>query len=269
MKRSDQRGIAVIFEVVAVAVVLLVIGIVASKVYQARTGKSLINSVVPAKYTLNSKCDYNDPDLCKWLNNTDQFTNFKSTSTYTILGKAQTSTTTVDGDKYQSATSEDGKENSNFILIGDTTYTKDYTDNKWFKETTKPDAKQEDLKSTDDLKNSVNDAKPDKLAYKKVGKEACGKLNCFKYTLTEAGANTTVWFDDNEYKLRKMESGVAGQTFTVEYSYDNTSISAPSPTKDTAPAPAAASVPTQAQIDAALQQAQAAAAAAGVDDSSQ
>jgi hypothetical protein len=264
MKKLDQRGIAVIFEVVAVAVVIIVIGLVASKVYQAKTGKSLVNAVVPAKYTLNANCDYKDPDLCKWLNNTSQFTSFRSTTSYTLLGKTQTSVTVIDGEKYQSITSENSKENANFISIGDTSYTKDYSDNKWFKETLKPATKEENQKNTTDLKTTVSDAKPDKLAYKKGTKEACGNLMCFKYDLVAAGASSSVFFDDNEYKLRKVTSGTGAQALTIEYSYDNINISAPSPTKDTAPAAVVPAQPTQAEIDAALQQAQAAAQAAGI-----
>src|SRR5690606_22982830 len=52
-----------------------------------------------------------------------------------------------------------------------------------------------------------------KDTYKNLGKEACGDLECFKYQILDSAqseAQTFIWFDTKEYKLRKIESTDAG-----------------------------------------------------------
>ncbi len=254
MKR--QRGFATIIVVVVAALAVAAIGYV----LLARTGA--VPSVPGlAGVTLNDKCKYNDKDLCKFLNN------FKGSSNYTVVG----ATTAKDGqkssytfklsgdDKFQNTLSTNGKESYSTIVIGDTTYTKDYSDNKWVKTTATKDDKavKDDVTFNDNVDETP--AKPeDEVKYTKIGTETCGKLTCFKYQVITSGADDTeyLWFDNKDYLLRKTEISFDGSVTTSDYNYDKVSITAPSPTKD--PVAASGAAPTQAEIEAAAR-------AAGVD----
>jgi hypothetical protein len=128
---------------------------------------------------------------------------------------------------------EDGeKEISHTIIIGDTTYIKDYSDNSWWKQTAKPEETEEVADTPEDLKESL--MMEDPSLYKNLGTEACGNLTCHKYeqTFKEFPGKRTFWFDTKKFLLRKEESAYGEFTSTVEYSYDGINISAPSPTKD-------------------------------------
>lgn len=187
---------------------------------------------------LNAKCKYNDPDLCRFMDNFGDVKNMKSESTATANGQTTDSTFIIQGnDKSQMISKVGGKEEANYISIGDTTYTKDYSDNKWWKSTIKktdntggnnnPDWKTE-------LDKSVNDS-TDKTTYKKIGKEACGSLTCLKYQVIDPqAADTTeyLWFDTGQYLMRKEQMTSKDGTNVTEFSYDNINITAPSPTKE-------------------------------------
>lgn len=142
----------------------------------------------------------------------------------------------IKGDSfYYRMKSEDaGKEVSHIISIGDTTYVKDYADNKWWKQTVKPEEMTPDEKpvTPDDLKQEY--MKEDPALYKSQGEETCGSLTCHKYeqTFKDSPGVRTFWFDTKKFLLRKEQSGYGEFTNTVEYSYDGIAISAPSPTKD-------------------------------------
>lgn len=130
----------------------------------------------------------------------------------------------------------DGKETKHKIQLGNTTYVKDVSDNKWWKQTLEP----EDLPEEDGQEDAGPiDYKEEyfkpTLKFKALGKEACGNLTCFKYEQSDPGLGgtfRTLWFDDKEYLLRKEKSTVAEFSVEVTYSYDNINIIAPSPTKD-------------------------------------
>jgi hypothetical protein len=75
----------------------------------------------------------------------------------------------------------------------------------------------------------------DKTKYNKLGKEACGSLQCFKYEVINEGEKDStqiIWFDDKEYKLRKMRIEAKDGNMEMEYSYDGISIQVPSPIKE-------------------------------------
>lgn len=132
--------------------------------------------------------------------------------------------------------SDGEKEIKHTITMGDTIYLKDYTDGKWWKQTIKyeevTEEEPEDLEEPKDFKEEYS--KPD-IAYKSLGKEACGSLTCFKYEMFDPQnpeVKRTFWFDDKDYLLRKEQGGFGEFIATTQYSYDGINISAPSPTKD-------------------------------------
>ncbi len=193
------------------------------------------------KKPLNPNCEYKDPDLCKFFNNYKDLPSFTMVTNSKFEGVAMESKFESQGqDKSHIVTSESGKESMNIINIGDTTYTKDYTDNKWFKQTHKPDPNITPTQSND-IKDAFNDKKQmeDKTEYKAMGKEACGNMMCFKYQVITPGNEETtdyIWFDDNDYLLRKQSTvGKDGSVSESTFSYDSVSITEPSPVKEGEP----------------------------------
>ena len=193
------------------------------------------------KKPLNPNCEYKDPDLCKFFNNYKDLPSFTMVSNSKYEGVAMESKFESQGqNKTHIVTSESGKESMNIITIGDTTYTKDYTDNKWFKQTYKPDPNATPTPAND-LKDTFNDKKQmeDKTEYKALGKEACGSMMCFKYqVITPGNQDSTdyIWFDDNDYLLRKQSTTTKdGNTSESTFSYDSVSITEPSPVKEGEP----------------------------------
>jgi hypothetical protein len=122
------------------------------------------------------------------------------------------------------------------IIIGNTTYTKDASDGKWWKKVNKETSVDES--TADNFKFEIPSATAsaeERTTFEKEGKEACGKLTCFKYHSMTGGSSemTYLWFDDTQYLLRKMEFiSSEGEKSTITYQYDNVSVTAPSPTKD-------------------------------------
>lgn len=200
---------------------------------------STINGVVN-KVTLNSNCKYNDPDLCKFMNNwkaVKQLT--MTTNSSDSTGKSITSTFIMDGDnKSQMISSTAGKEEFNMITIDKTTYTKDYSDNKWFKYTSTDDDSTSTYKSDIDFDDKAENVE-DKTTYEKIGKEACGNFTCFKYKVIDpavTGGADYIYFDDKEYLLRKTRNESSdGALYEATYDYGKTSVTEPSPTKEGSP----------------------------------
>lgn len=199
---------------------------------------------------LDSNCKYNDPDLCKFVNNWKNVEFMNMTSTYKdATGVDQKMSFMMQGkDKNQLTIWTNGNENYNTIFIGKTTYTKDYSDSKWFKYTALP---------TDTTNGQINnefkfDEKAaqadDKTTYKKMGTEPCGKLTCFKYEVvsgTESDAHEFIYFDNKEYLMRKTRTEYSNGTVaeaTIDYS--KFTISEPTPVKEGDPLDSASVSPT-------------------------
>jgi hypothetical protein len=171
------------------------------------------------------------------LNNFKEQKYFSGTTKTTDKeGKSFESTFETEGkDKTHMVSLMNGKEFSNTIMIGDTSYDKDYTDNKWWKRTIKDSSEKEKLNVEPEYETNFEDSKEvDKTTYKKNGKEKVGKYNCFKYQIInpEIADTTYLWFDDQQYLLRKMSSESAEGKMEAIYAYDKVSINEPSPTKE-------------------------------------
>ncbi len=233
-QKSKNRLIIAI--IIFVALVILGGGYYAyAKVYKKTS--SIIKEVA-TNTTLNPICKYNDPDLCKFINNWKdlKYMTMKTTSTAKD-GKVTSWTMKTEGENNSQMTSEEnGNENYNTITIGNTTYTKDYADNKWFKY-----VRNETDDTTTSIDNNIDfdekaDQVEDKTTYQKIGQEGCGKYTCFKYKVVDPSNTETteyIYFDNKEYQLRKTRSEDKDGTIsesTLDYSKIN--ISEPSPTKE-------------------------------------
>ncbi len=234
--KFEMRGISKMIIILAIAVLLVGGGVL---YFMSQKGINPAASLIGK--TLNPNCEYKDPDLCKFFNNWKEMSNYSMKSIMKANGTTSESTYEISGtDKTHMVSSENGKESYNTITIGDTTYTKDYLDNKWFKQTFKADPNatptpKEDTKITFDDKKMIEE----KIEYKALGKEACGSLTCFKYQEISANDNGTtsyIWFDDKEYVLRRnMMTDKTGTESDSTFSYDSVNIATPSPVKEGEP----------------------------------
>lgn len=233
LPKLNQRGLAPVAIIIAVVVVLAAAG---GYYFMSQKGGAPSIPGVPG-LTLDPNCKYNDPNLCKFLNNWKNIKQFSVKSTTSVKsGPGSEVTFEINGeDKFHMMMSEGGKENWNVITIGDTTYTKDFSDNKWWKQKS---AKKEDLKNQFDFKFDESDQPEteDKTTYKAMGEEPCGNMTCFKYQVINPdsqGETEYIWFDNKDYLLRKQEvKSTDGSVIVSEFSYSGVNISAPSPTKD-------------------------------------
>ncbi|MBI4973453.1 hypothetical protein HZC27_02465 [Candidatus Roizmanbacteria bacterium] len=233
---KNQNGFV---PIIIAVVVLVVIGIVGYMM--------VANNKAPGKgfgVGLNADCKLNDPELCRYMDKSIKIAdNFKSgfvgTSVTTDKSGTKTENTwEMAGDSSHFETREGGKELSNMITIGDTTYTKDLADGKWTKFTFKSDSTgKKSFFNTDDIKNQFKDTikeTEDKTVYKALGKEACGSMQCFKYQIIEPQSTDTklfVYFDDREYVMRKMRTETAESISETMFEFKSVTISAPSPLK--------------------------------------
>ena len=244
--RRDQRGIAHVLVILLVVVVIAVAGGVGYMVMK-KDKKAVTSSVETALSKaevkkLNEDCNkqYDDEDLCKFLSSWSDMKNYQSTSTTTTSGETSQYSFEIEGsDNTHLVSSQNGTETYNVITLGNTTYTKDLSDGKWWKQTVAPAKAEENTKAfefntSDDI--STTDAK-DTTTYKAVGREACGNLSCFKYQILEKDSTDTqfVWFDTKDYLLRRWLTQGSDGSSDSSFSYDKKSISAPSPTKDAGP----------------------------------
>jgi hypothetical protein len=184
-----------------------------------------------------------DPIVRKFMVAQSNVTKYRTKSTSSGLGADQliTSEVQMTGDKFSMRTirAENGKEVSHTIDIADTNYAKDYKDNTWWMEKAKPvpTITQEEAPKVMDWK--AEDIKVDfeknKPTFTKLGEENCGAsaptLTCYKYQEKSGEITSIIWFDKNQYLLRKQQSKFGEFDSTMEFSYDNISITPPSPTK--------------------------------------
>lgn len=233
-----QSGVAPI----AIIVAVVLIAAAAGGYFLINKGGGGISIPGAPGLTLNPNCKYNDPDLCKFINNFKITNSYSARSTITDKSgkKFETTFEGIGEDKSHIVYSENGKENYNVITIGDTTYTKDYTDQKWWKQ--KQPKAEKQLQENIDLKSEIKkteETPEDKTTYKKIGVEACGSRQCFKYQVIDPNNTDTteyIWFDNSEYLLRKERSESKDGTVTdTEINYSGVNINAPSPTKDAKP----------------------------------
>lgn len=206
-------------------------------------------------------CKYDDKDLCKFITSWKNNKYYTVTSNGTAEGKSYATVFKSAGDdRTELVMSEGETESYHVITIGNTTYTKDYSDGKWFKSVAADSVSQE-LESDFDFDEKAEKTE-DTTTYKKIGTEACGKLTCFKYqVIMPENTETTeyIYFDNKQYQLRKMRSEAKdGPVSESTFDYSKISIDEPSPTKEgsSMPTTSSSSMELKAMQDALLQEAQ-------------
>jgi hypothetical protein len=235
-KQTDERGIAHVALIIVGVAVLAVIGFAGWRVMSKDKAPSNLSEAVKQAA---AKCELEDKDLCKFMASWKENKYYKLSASTTAEGKTSTYNYEAAGtDKYHMVST--GEMSYEMIGIGTTTYTKDNGDGKWWKQTLKPDQASE-YNLSDDLDYSEpnkDEKEADKTTYKKLGKEACGNLQCFKYqVLDPSNKDTTeyIWFDDKDYQLRRTLSEGKDSKTDMTFSYDKVNINEPSPTKELGP----------------------------------
>jgi outer membrane lipoprotein-sorting protein len=238
--QKDNRGIAHLALILGV-VVIAIIGGVGYMVYsrQSSDNHSAMNMVSNKEVEAACNKEIDDNNFCKFASGWTDLVNYKAVTTST--SKDGTSVMTLEAENKEKShmlITTNGKDSSEAITIGNSTYIKDYSDNKWTKFTTSESTKTEDIKSDIDVdfKESTT-AETDKTQYKLIGKEACGSLTCFKYQIIDPkdpGSEQFVWFDTKDYMLRRWSTKDANGTSDTVFTYDSIKISEPSPVKEAA-----------------------------------
>jgi len=148
-------------------IVLVVVGAGVGGFFILKKGKEVATSVGTGaiEKALNANCKYDDKDLCKHLNNLKVSKDMSGTSTSTDKdGNKFESTWEMQGeDRSHFVVRDNGKETMNMIAIGDTNYSKDYTDNQWWKKTDKKEKDQLLGTIKPDYEENFEDLKPEKL----------------------------------------------------------------------------------------------------------
>jgi hypothetical protein len=224
----------------AVAVLLFVGGGVA--MISQKGGDVMQNTLGGSVAKLfNGECRYNDPELCKFMNNWAMPSEYEMRSTITSKsGPTIEFVSQVDGDDTYTMMKDAGKVTHESMTVGDVDYIKDLVDNVWWKiikEEAPKTPMDETVKIDYDFTEKMAEVE-DKTTYVRLGTEACGSSTCYKYEIIDPenkGTKEFIWFDDEDYLMRKMRSEEQGGEMTVseiETTYGNVTISAPSPVKE-------------------------------------
>lgn len=225
-KRKLQNGVALVAIIIVIAVVAIAAG---AYFFTKGGGTSLFGPKISEK-----EFEFvDDPLVRKHLATQANVSAYRTKGSTSGFNRTTTTEVQYSGNdlKYRTIEYESSKEISHQISIGDTVYIKDYSDNKWWKQTIKPEETSEEDKPVD-VKEEYKQLEVKKPVYKKLGEEACGNLTCHKYQESISGAIRVFWFDKSKFLLRKDEVTFGGIKGTNEYEYDGIAINAPSPTKE-------------------------------------
>lgn len=231
----DQRGVGAL-AIVVVVVVLAAAGFVGWKVIDNNKDKGA-GSVTDVAKQIAANCDLDDKDLCKFFSSWKENKYYKVQLESVNEGKKSTGTIYAEGtDKSHIVTTGDGVAYE-AISIGNTTYIKDNSDGKWWKQTYKASETNETPTSNYDFKEPSDDKPAEQqTTYKKLGTEACDGLTCFKYQVVDpANTDTTeyIWFDTKDYQLRRTRTeSKNGDYSDSKLSYAKVTIKEPSPVKE-------------------------------------
>lgn len=238
--QSDQRGIAHLALVVVILVVLVGIGAAGWYVMNKNKKAELADTAgaTPAlTQAAKAECEKeNDKDICKFYSSWKLSTKYRMTTTDASGAKTVIA---VDGDKSQMSMT--GETSYDVITHNKTTYTK--AGSVWYKQTIKDpeqDASKDYKIEFDEPDDSPAEDNTDdvKTTYKRLGKEACSKLTCFKYQVIDTsgdGETNYIWFDDKDYQLRRSQTVTAEGTSESTYDYENVTVTIPKDAKELAP----------------------------------
>lgn len=187
--------------------------------------------------TFEIPCDWKDNTLCEFITKWKASNEYRFISRSTTAGVTTTTTYEYDlNDPVKIYTKVDGPGGYEVISIGNTIYTK--AGGTWWKETVN---NQETTPSGSDSQAADEKSKdlPDEPTnYTRVGKEACGDLQCYKYEIKDPyvpDVQQFVWFDDQEHRLRKLSFVTVDNVTEQIFEYTDIDIREPSESQDIPP----------------------------------
>jgi outer membrane lipoprotein-sorting protein len=233
---QQQRGLAVIVDIILVALVLAVIAGIVYWVFQMRNN----NAATVANTAVQSDCmkKYNDTPLCKAIANASALTNKPYTATANSNDPSQGNATfsiKSDGKGGSELTiTQAGQPTTDIIELGGATYSKTADSNTWIKYSNNASGAPTETNPANSIK--IDDSANSTESYKKIGTEACGSLTCYKYQVIDSANSTTdqfIWFDNKDYLIRRWSGkDSSGATVDMTFTYQAVSISTPSPVQD-------------------------------------
>lgn len=238
--KPNERGIGHPMTLVLIIVVLAAVGSGGYYVWSKNKDNSN-NSAIVSDEAVESACakELDDKDFCNFVSNWSSLSNYTMTITSTSAqGVSVFKVEAENADRSRTTGTQDGKETSSFVSIGNTTYSKDYSDGKWTKFTSEtPSTSSTDVTGDAifDLSNSATVDALSKIKYNKIGKEACDNLTCFKYQIVDPDNSTTeqfLWFDTEDFLLRRQTTKTTDSTTDMTLTYDKVSVTEPSPVKE-------------------------------------
>lgn len=178
-----------------------------------------------------------DDNLCRFAsaNQTDGSKNYVVTTTTTNGETTEISTVEVENsDRMKSVTVDGPKEIEAFVIIDDATYVKDMNDGVWAKYTDPDFAPSQESIQYNFSNASSEDVVEFRDYYKAQGKEPCGDFTCFKYQVQrpDSGATTFIWFDDQDFLMRRYQVYEDGVTTNNQFEYREITVEAPAPVKE-------------------------------------
>jgi hypothetical protein len=270
--KNDQRGIAHLALILLAVIVAAAVGFAGYRVTSSKgdSKASVSGQSAASDKAAISACNkvYHDKDLCKFTGNyaIDKLS-YKMAMTMQAKDGNSSITVLSDGKGNSSAnTTASGQGTTALVQLDGVTYMKNSGESVWTKFPKGDNSVPKQDYPTNDVKfdTATDAAASSKLTYKKLGKEKCGDLTCFKYQMIDSSrpnATDYFWFDTKDYRMQHWNSKDENGTTDMVITYQKVNISAPSPVKEFS---AGLDAAAQAQ---ALQQAQAA-ASAGADDNS-
>lgn len=181
-------------------------------------------------------CISDDRIICKFITNWAPSTEYR-----TVIDDDTGGVNTVTTYEYELGAMDkihtvvEGVKSYEVITIGDAIYTK--AGDTWWKRVM-------EFESETNRKAGRGSSQPQEFEplkpskYSRVGKESCDQLQCYKYAVNDPSNPETkqfVWFDDQEYRLRKISFETAGSSVEQTFEYTDVAINKPSPVRELGP----------------------------------
>ncbi len=128
------------------------------------------------------------------------------------------------------------EEVSSWLKINDLLYIKNYQDESWWQANIKEAKEKPQFTSAIDFRSYFRQPVDKKLSFHYLKKELCGQKYCFQYEVIDKRIqfperktiNHYIWFDEDDFLLRKEEYVTAGKISLTSFSHqDQTTILSP------------------------------------------
>ncbi|MDB5163765.1 MAG: hypothetical protein JWS12_383 [Candidatus Saccharibacteria bacterium] len=252
--RRDDRGMAhVALVLLAVIVIAAIAGIgyyvmkgnkkTSTPKSAALTTASTATPVASANKEIETDCTklYNDKDFCKFasaFSYANRSYKLTSKGTSAQSGASELSIEVDAKSNDHTVSKVNGQVVLEAITLDNYIYSRDSATGTWIRDPKNSDSGAQSNPADDlkvDLKSEAAKAADKRTQYKKIGKEACDSVTCFKYQIVDpAQTDTTsyIWFGDKDYQLHRFSMKNTDGNSDTSFSFTSVSIKAPSPYKD-------------------------------------